>query len=202
VNEEKGEFKFTLWKNGITMGEPVHETVPLPYDSPDGKEIMAAVESGRLPVKFLPAELQKKAAAGDMNVGVEDRRGNEGPEGTFKPPPPGPFSGAGGSLAGGGAPAAAAAVVQDSAGMPPPALAAGAPSTAIQVRLANGQKLVVKLNLTHTVGDLQRVAAGAHATGGRPFVLKGGFPPKALEAPAATIEAAGLAGASVTQTAL
>ena len=83
--------------------------------------------------------------------------------------------------------------------MPPPALAAGAPSTAIQVRLANGQKLVVKLNLTHTVGDLQRAAAGAHATGGRPFALRGGFPPRPLDRPEATIEEAGLASSSVTQ---
>jgi hypothetical protein len=164
------------------------------------------MEGGRAPIKFLPEELRKKAAAGQVNIAVEDHRGEaEGFKAPPAPPAPKyiPFGGAANSLGGGGgAPAAAGAVVQDSAGCAPPDLPAGAPAAAIQVRLADGRKLVVKLTPAHTVLDLQRVAAGAHATGGKPFVLKGGFPPKPLEDPGLTIEAAGLAGSAVTQVVL
>ena len=100
----------------------------------------------------------------------------------------------GGHTLGTAAPHSGAAVVQDGAGMAAPALPAGAAAVSMQVRLANGQKLLVALAPEHTVGDLQRVVAGAHATGGKPFVLKAGFPPRALEDPAATVAAAGLDG--------
>jgi hypothetical protein len=104
-----------------------------------------------------------------------------------------------GARAVGGSEVPPRAVVEDSCGAAPPAPPAGVPATAVQVRLANGQKLVVKLALSATVGDLQRAAAGAHATGGRPFALRGGFPPRPLEDSNATIEQAGLANASVMQ---
>ena len=108
----------------------------------------------------------------------------------------------GGHTLGTAAPKCEAAVVQDGAGMPAPALPAGAAAASMQVRLANGQRLLVTLAPEHTVRDLQRVVAGAHATGGKPFVLKAGFPPRVLEDPAATVEAAGLSGCAVTQMAV
>jgi len=49
------------------------------------------------------------------------------------------------------------------------ALDAAAPKTTIQVKLADGKRLVVELNLTHTVGDLVVRVAAANATGGKPF---------------------------------
>ena len=52
----------------------------------------------------------------------------------------------------------------------------------------------------HTVGDLVARVAAANATGGKAFTLKAGYPPKALDAAAQTIEAAGLKNASVQQT--
>ena len=208
-SEGKPAFMMTVWKNGIVLGEPKWDTKPIPLDTPDGVQILADLEAGRMDNRtrlfsLLPPDVQQLALKGSVDISYTDHRGKGEAEGTFKPPPPGPYDGvAGNSLGGGGgAPAAAGAVVQDSAGMAPPVLPAGAPSTAIQIKLANGQKLVVKLAPTHTVGDLQRVAAGAHATGGKAFVLKAGFPPKDLTDPSATIQAAGLSGAAVTQAVL
>ena len=190
----KGEFKMEYWKNGIRMGD---STTLIPFDSPDGKEIMAAVASQRVPIKFMPPELQQKAAAGDVFVEMSDHR----EEGDYKAPPPPAyvaFSG-GGHAAGVAAPSAATAIVQDGAGVPPLSLTPGEPATVIQVRLVDGKRLVVNLHLSHTVHDLQRVVAGAHATGGKPFLLKGGFPPKSLDNPSLTIAASGLANSAVTQ---
>ena len=79
----KGEFKMEYWKNGIRMGD---STTLIPFDSPDGKEIMAAVASQRVPIKFMPPELQQKAAAGDVFVEMSDHR----EEGDYKAPPPQP----------------------------------------------------------------------------------------------------------------
>ena len=77
-----------------------------------------------------------------------------------------------------------------------------ATATTIQVRLASGGPQRFKLNKAHTVGDLKAlVEAALSATGesARPYTLAAGFPPKPLADEAATIEAAGLVGAAVTQ---
>lgn len=192
--DAEAEFKMEFWKNGIRMGDT---TTLIAFDSPEGKEIMAAVAGGRVPIKYMPPALQAKAAAGDVNVGVADHR----EEGDYKAPPPPPYTAYAGTAQalGSAAPSAASALVQDGDAAPAPAPAEGAPATAIQVRLVDGKKIVVRLALSGTVRDLQRAAAAAHATGGKPFLLKGGFPLKALDNPAATIEAAGLANSAVMQ---
>jgi hypothetical protein len=56
-----------------------------------------------------------------------------------------------------------------------------------------------RLNLSHTVADLQARVLGLGGHGSRPFVLAAGFPPRVLTEPLATIEAAGLKGAAVVQ---
>lgn len=77
-----------------------------------------------------------------------------------------------------------------------------ASATTLQVRLASGPPQRFKLNKTHTVADLKALVEQALAGAGeaaRPYVLAAGFPPKPLSDDAATIEAAGLVGAAVTQ---
>lgn len=71
------------------------------------------------------------------------------------------------------------------------------PTTSIQVRLPNGQRKVIKINLDATVLQLashMKPLLGSDAT---PFRLVSGFPPKPLEDFALTVEAAGLKGAQV-----
>jgi hypothetical protein len=56
------------------------------------------------------------------------------------------------------------------------------------------------LNLHHTVAHLHAaIAAHDAAAVAAPYVLVAGFPPQQLADPAATVAAAGLAGAQVTQ---
>ena len=102
-------------------------------------------------------------------------------------------AGGGGGGEGGGAEAwpARAAVSVDEA----------APTTSVQVRLATGGPQRFRLNTSHTVGDLKALveaALGAAGVAPRGYVLAAGFPPKPLTDDAASLEAAGVAGAAVT----
>ena len=94
---------------------------------------------------------------------------------------------AGAVLGGGGGAAVDAPVVDD-----------GAPKTTLQLRLASGKRVRATLNLTHTVAHLDALVR-AEGAGDAPYVLLAGYPPAPLADPAATIEAAGLKGAAVTQ---
>jgi hypothetical protein len=73
-----------------------------------------------------------------------------------------------------------------------------APKTTMQVKLADGRKLRLTLNLTHTVRDVQALIAKASGASA-PYVLLAGFPPAALADASATVTAAGLQGAQLTQ---
>lgn len=102
---------------------------------------------------------------------------------------------------GSGAPPPAAAVVSAvaSSATPPP-LDPAAPTTTLLVKLLDGRREKLVLNPSvHTVAHLQAFVAAMRGTT-RPFLLLAGFPPKPIGTePAATIDAAGLKGAAVTQ---
>ena len=71
----------------------------------------------------------------------------------------------------------------------------GAPTTILQVRLADGSRKQVKANHTHTVLQLkQHIATLAP---GIAFTLKGGFPPKPLNDDALTLADAKLLNESI-----
>ena len=127
---------------------------------------------------------------------MEDHRDTD-----YKAPPYRAYSGAGASL--GAAKPAAGAVVHAAAG-PAGAAAevrvdAAQPTTTIAVKLLDGRRERVVLNLTNTVRDLQAKVAALNGHQGAPFVLLAGFPPKPLAVADATIDGAGLKGAAVTQ---
>ena len=79
-----------------------------------------------------------------------------------------------------------------------PALDDGKPKTTLQVRLSNGKRARVTLNLDHMVAQLDALIRADHGAEGS-YQLLAGFPPTVLADPAASVEAAGLKGASVTQ---
>ena len=134
-----------------------------------------------------PAEL---AEDGEIVVGLLDKRNEDYVE-TFKS-----FSGEGNSL--GGTTSASSDGAFDPASLPetPPPVDDHKPATSIQIRLPNGTRRVVRINLSMTVGDL-----AAHLrddAGSEPFRLVAGFPPKPLTDASATVEGAGLKGAQVS----
>jgi UBX domain-containing protein 1 len=180
-SDEKPRRTITMYRDGFVVDDGPYRRL----EDPANAEFLRALAMGRA-----PAEL-----GGDITVGLIDKRTEEYVE-TFTS-----FSGQGNSL--GASSSASAAGVIDPSSLPsePPEVDASQPTTNIQVRLSNGQRRVITVNTTSTVGDLAaHVAASSGGGGGTTsFSLVSGFPPKPLLDLTQTIESAGLCGAQVTQ---
>lgn len=145
-DEEPAVRHLTFWADGFSIGDgPLMQ-----YEDPGNQEILEAIHAGRAPLHLLNVRFGQPVEL------VVTRRTNE----KYVPPPPPPakpFDGVGNRL---GAPSVAiAAPSKPASDEAPPAASIQAdpskPMTQIQVRLPNGQRLIAKLNLTHTVADLR-----------------------------------------------
>lgn len=74
------------------------------------------------------------------------------------------------------------------------------PSTPIQLRLADGTRMVAHFNYHHTINDIRAFIDASRPGGSRTYQLQAvGFPPKPLNDLSQTIEQAGLANSVVMQ---
>ncbi|KAI0033584.1 ubiquitin-related domain-containing protein [Vararia minispora EC-137] len=74
------------------------------------------------------------------------------------------------------------------------------PMTSVQVRLADGTRIVARVNLTHTVGDLRNfINASRPGTSARPYTISTPVPQRILDNDKQTIEEAGLKNSVVVQ---
>lgn len=74
------------------------------------------------------------------------------------------------------------------------------PSTSIQLRLADGTRMVSRFNFQHTIRDIRGFIDASRPGGPRSYQLQTvGFPPKQLSDLDQTIEQAGLANSVVIQ---
>uniref|UniRef100_A0A2P2J839 UBX domain-containing protein n=1 Tax=Rhizophora mucronata TaxID=61149 RepID=A0A2P2J839_RHIMU len=74
------------------------------------------------------------------------------------------------------------------------------PTTSIQLRLADGTRMISRFNLNHTVRDLRAFIEASRPGGARNYLLLTmGFPPKQLTDLDLTIEEAGIANSVVIQ---
>lgn len=74
------------------------------------------------------------------------------------------------------------------------------PSTSIQLRLADGTRMVSQFNFQHTIRDIRGFIDASRPGGQRSYQLQTvGFPPKQLSDLDQTIEQAGLANSVVIQ---
>nr|XP_043621675.1 plant UBX domain-containing protein 4-like [Erigeron canadensis] len=74
------------------------------------------------------------------------------------------------------------------------------PTTSIQLRLADGTRMIAHFNYHHTVADIRTFINASRPDGPRSYQLQTvGFPPKPLTDPNQTIEQAGLANSVVIQ---
>lgn len=73
------------------------------------------------------------------------------------------------------------------------------PATSLQLRLADGSRMVARFNLSHTVADVRRFIAAARPDMPAGYKLSTAFPPKVMADDAQTIEEAGLANAVLIQ---
>ncbi|KAJ0082026.1 hypothetical protein Patl1_09914 [Pistacia atlantica] len=74
------------------------------------------------------------------------------------------------------------------------------PSTSIQIRLADGTRMIAQFNLHHTINDIHAHIDASRPGNARNYQLQMmGFPPKVLADRSQTIEQAGLANSVVLQ---
>lgn len=116
-----------------------------------------------------------------------------------------PFQGVGRTLGGGSTDVpeeTVAASAPTSAPSPSPGLSVDTslPSTSIQLRLADGTRMVARFNFHHTIGDIRAFIDASRPGGTRAYQLQTvGFPPKQLTDMTQTIEQAGLGNSVVIQ---
>ncbi|GAA5947761.1 hypothetical protein JCM3775_002947 [Rhodotorula graminis] len=194
----------TFWQDGFS----IEDGDLMDYD--EHRELLAAIQSGRAPLSLLKVKHDQQ-----VELRIAERRGEKY---VRQPPPPqGPFAGSGNRL---GSEAPAFATTSSSSGaMPgslPTATATSAPSvtpsevkfevdrsqptTQLQIRLRNGDRMVATFNQSHTVGDIRSYINASHpgeATSA--YVLQTTFPTKDLTDDGATLKDAGLLGSVVVQ---
>jgi UBX domain-containing protein 1 len=74
------------------------------------------------------------------------------------------------------------------------------PTTSIQVRLADGTRIVARVNLNHTVRDLRSfINASRPENSTRAYTIGTTFPNRTLDDDSLTIEAAGLTNSVIVQ---
>eukprot|EP00588_Corethron_pennatum_P026199 CAMPEP_0194324146 /NCGR_PEP_ID=MMETSP0171-20130528/26699_1 /TAXON_ID=218684 /ORGANISM="Corethron pennatum, Strain L29A3" /LENGTH=255 /DNA_ID=CAMNT_0039082971 /DNA_START=36 /DNA_END=803 /DNA_ORIENTATION=+ len=192
-DDDKPTHTITMYRNGFVvtrLGADGNSDEIGPYRSLEDEAnapFLMDLARGRT-----PREIEVDVGSGiDAVVSLVDKRTEEYVE-TFRS-----FTGTGGSL--GSSAVATSGVVDSAASGDAPAVDSNAPMTSIQVRLLSGKRIVVKLNLSHTVGNLISTIHASGGDPGEPYVLVSGFPPAQLTNLGQSVEEAGLKGAAVTQ---
>ncbi|KAJ7668910.1 hypothetical protein B0H17DRAFT_989958 [Mycena rosella] len=182
--------RLTFWRDGFTI-----EDGPLMrYD--EHEEILAAINEGLASPALLgvapgqPVEVVVSKRTGEDYV---PPRGAWGAGGVRLGAPVPGFSGASSSSSSSSsaAPTSAATTTK------PPTVDESAPVAQVQVRLADGGRLLARLNTTHTVADLRAVIDACQPSPpAAPYTLQTTFPTRTLEDGLAL---AGLGGCVVLQ---
>ncbi|XP_036004615.1 NSFL1 cofactor p47 isoform X2 [Fundulus heteroclitus] len=183
-----------LWKTGFSLDNGELR----PYSDPGNANFLEAIRRGEIPL-----ELRQRARGGQVNLDMEDHRDEDftKPKMTFKA-----FEGEGQKL-GSATPELvspptsqqnqAADEAQASSFV---SLDSSQPTTNIQIRLADGGKLVQKFNHTHRVSDLRQfVVLARPAMAAREFALMTTFPSKELTDEGQTLQEANLLNAVIVQ---
>ncbi|CAH8831775.1 unnamed protein product [Trichobilharzia szidati] len=171
-----------MWRDGFSL-----DSGPLrSYTDPEASEFFNAIQSGQI-----PQELLRSAGGGMVNVMLEDHHHEE----WHAPPTPKvkPFAGTGQML---GFPlpqmistepkVTEKAEIKKSS---PVSVDDSKPVTQIQIRLPDGSRIVVRLNNTHTVGDIRRaVVSERPELAYKTFSLMTSYPSRELTEDNQTLE--------------
>ncbi|KAL9978481.1 hypothetical protein ACROYT_G016001 [Oculina patagonica] len=194
--QETTEVALKFWSNGFSVDDGPLRSM----DDPANEQFLNSVKRGEI-----PQELLRLSRRGEVHVNMEDHRHEE------YVPPPKPkiqaFSGAGHKL---GSPAPPvkfshstdqqASSAASKRSEPATPLDQSQPVTNIQIRLADGTRMVSKFNHSHTVGDIRRfICASRPQMAGVNFVLLTTFPNKELTDETKTLSEANLLNAVIVQ---
>ncbi|XP_053281066.1 NSFL1 cofactor p47 [Pleuronectes platessa] len=194
-NQQDVHVVLKLWKTGFSLDNGELRN----YSDPGNSNFLEAIRRGEIPL-----ELRQRSRGGQVNLDMEDHRDEDfsKPKLTFRA-----FGGEGQKL-GSATPelvTAPASAQQDQAAnevqaSTSVALDPSQPVTNIQIRLADGGRLVQKFNHTHRVSDLREFLVAARPTmAAREFVLMTTFPNKELTDESQTLQQANLLNAVIVQ---
>jgi len=185
----------TFWQNGFTVDDgPLRR-----LDDPANEPFLESINKGECPRELEPAD---QNTAIHVNLVKKDEEWKAPPEPKYVA-----FRGTSRTLGGTTPPlvseaTTASAVTLETAPEPLQGLVVdeAKPSTAIQLRLSDGTRMVARFNYTHTVSDIRAFIDAARPGSAGPYLLQTmGFPPKQLTDLKQTIEVAGLLNAVVIQ---
>ncbi len=159
----------TFWEDGFS----VEDGELMRYDDPAHAQTLAAINSGHAPLDLLNIRFGQQ-----VQVHVHRRTDEK-----YKPPPMKPFGGSGNRL-GSPAPASFAsssrpqpAATTPHAGSQDFQVDADKPTTQLQIRLGDGQRMTARFNTHHTIADLRGYIKAANpGMSTRSYVLSASFP--------------------------
>ncbi|KAF7811209.1 plant UBX domain-containing protein 4-like [Senna tora] len=172
-----------FWTNGFTVNDgPLRR-----LDDPENAAFLESIKRSECPKELEPAD---KRSSVNVNLIRRNEKCPE-PEKTHVP-----FQGVGRTLG-------SSSTAPNTAPTPPPTAVVvdqSLPSTSIQIRLADGTRLISNFNHHHTIRDIRAFIDSSRPEGARNYQLQMmGFPPKPLTDETQSIESAGLANSVVIQ---
>ncbi|DBA76970.1 hypothetical protein WJX77_003686 [Trebouxia sp. C0004] len=182
----------TFFNEGVFT---VNDGEPRNIADPENRPFMESITKGECPAELDPGSRSQQVS---VNLVRSEKPYQAPPKPKYKA-----FSGSGQTLAGpssGASPSTSTTLPASSASTPWAGVNESEPATSIQLRLADGSRMVARFNLTHTVADIRQFIKASRPDMQQGYALQmTGFPPKQLTEDSATIKAAGLEGAVVTQ---
>jgi UBX domain-containing protein 1 len=189
----------TFYDDGIFT---VNGGPPRRVDDPGEAAFVGAVARGELPAELSDAVAAAGTPGAPVPVNLVRAHGDY-----VAPAAPAhvPFSGAGQKLGDAAGASGSGAAAPPPAPVPP--LTAGAwdgpdeslPMTSLQLRLADGSRLVARFNAAHTLAHVRAFLAAARPAGPTSYAFLAGVPPAVVAEDGASLEAAGLLNAVLTQ---
>nr|GMC81427.1 plant UBX domain-containing protein 4-like [Ipomoea batatas] len=161
-----------FWRNGFTINDgPLRR-----LDDPENAPFLESIKKSECPKELEPADRRTS-----VHVNLI-RRDENCPEPETRNVP---FQGVGRTLGGSSNPATSeptAATPLNTAPSPSMGIVVdkSLPSTSVQLRLADGTRMVAHFNNHHTVGDIRSFINASRPGGSGAYELQTGFPPKVL----------------------
>ncbi|KAG8853057.1 hypothetical protein FRB96_008435 [Tulasnella sp. 330] len=203
--------EITFWREGFS----IQDGPLMRYDDPANAEVLDAINSGNAPPSILnvavgqPVELRVSRRIKEDYVqppkrfsafeGGGNRLGSTvpghvatssitpAPSSSSSSQPPGAFP-------------SSSSAANRAAVVPKFEVDTNAPTTSVQIRLADGTRLVSRMNHTHTVGDIRGfINASRPGQVNTPYTIGTTFPNRILDDDTATIQGAGLLNSVVVQ---
>ncbi|EPQ53112.1 SEP-domain-containing protein [Gloeophyllum trabeum ATCC 11539] len=208
----------TFWRDGFSVEDGELRR----YDNPEEARLLAQIEAGLAPphvLNVLPGQPVELRVARRINedyqpppkrpgvpfTGSGHRLGSPIPslvplaEGSSTSNMPGGFPAASGSTAASGS-AAAGPDREPQSIQTRFEVDQTKPTTSVLIRLADGTRLVARMNLTHTVKDIRNfINASRPENNARPYTIGTTFPNRVLDDDSQTLEQAGLVNSVVVQ---